>query len=119
MPRVTDARLVAGALRRTLHRQLGDDLAERVEAEAAAHPGFTFEDAEREGPVTTWEYIARDLWLDDGGELVSEEPCPACSALSGRHFVGLAELFKVLPDFNENPACTATNCVCRAMPVWR
>ena len=109
--------VVGGAFRRALRRQFGDDLADRVEAEAAAHPGYTFEDAEREGLVTTWEYIAHDQWLDDEGEPVSEESCPACSALNGRHFVGLAELFKVLPDFNENPACTATNCVCRAMPV--
>jgi AcrR family transcriptional regulator len=106
---------VRNALLEALRRQVGDHLADRVEAEIAAHPDGTFEDLD--DLVFAWEYVARDQWLDEECEIVSEEPCPSCAARNGEIYETWKKAIKVLPNGGPNPECTAANCFCSIGPA--
>lgn len=107
-------RSVSAAVERALREQGGDALVDA--AMAVTTPG-TWDDLDASGDGPAWEYIAADQWVDEEGNVVSDEPCPVCAALHGRRFPGLQDLYAVLPNFGPNPACTATNCGCSALPT--
>lgn len=72
---------------------------------------LTWEDAEREGLVAGWEYVAHD---HDGNVC-----CDACAPYHGQVFATIAELAEVMPLEGPNPVCErGGGCWCRCVPNW-
>lgn len=68
---------------------------------------MTWDDLEAAGELdgVVWEYVA------------GVAACPLGLELHGQRFGALAEVYELLPDFNENPACTRRPCSCTALPL--
>jgi hypothetical protein len=67
----------------------------------------TWEELEQRGELAgvEWEYVA------------PPDACPVGLGLHGQRFATLADVYKHLPGFAENPACARRPCACTALPV--